>query len=87
MDKMMEIFNNTDYEVFVLGVAQLVDTGFRFSKRVTDEDIENIEGNSFMTKEYMQDIVRVAKEIAETVEPVDFLLFIQNEKIFMGKGE
>lgn len=78
-----EIYDKTRMDMFVMAVTYLVDVGHRNVKAITEKQIENMEGNPFMTEEYVKELVRKAKEIAECIDtPTEIILFCQAEKVF-----
>lgn len=74
-------------EVFAMAVANLLDIGFRTINEVTDEDIETLEGNGLMTKEFVQTLMRVSREIAKECgnNVIEIIQFCQVENIFDTK--
>lgn len=80
---MMKIYReNTG--TFAMAVAHLLDIGFRNASKITDEQIENLEENGLMTKKFVQDLVRVSREIAKECgnDVVEIIQFCAAEKIF-----
>ena len=68
--------------IFNMAVTHLFDIGFRAASKITDEDIDNLEGNWLMTRDFVQDLVKVTREIAQTCSPVELIQFCQIEQIF-----
>ena len=70
--------------IFPIAVGYLTDKGFSFVKQITDKDIEELEGNGLMTKEFVQDLVQTAREIVEASDnsSVEIIQFCAAEKIF-----
>lgn len=80
---MMKIYReNTG--TFAMAVAHLLDVGFRNVSGITDEQIENLEGNGLMTQQFVQDLVRVSREIAKECgnNVVEIVQFCAAENIF-----
>ena len=78
-----KLYDETNRATFSMAVSHLIDIGFRAAKEITDEDIEEIEGNGLMTKEFVQDLIRITKEIAVTCEsPAELVQFCQVVELF-----
>ena len=84
-DELKRIYDETGHvALFSMAVAYLIDKGSRFTSQITDDDIESLEGNGLMTKEFEQDLVRTARRIAQTVEhnPIALIQFCDVEEVF-----
>lgn len=82
-----KIYDKTDRAIFSMAAAYLMDIGWNETKQITDEDIETrVEGNGLMTKEFCQDLVRVARDIAQACTSVEFIQLCQVEKLYDTKG-
>ena len=78
-----EIYDKTRMDMFVMAVTYLVDVGHRNVKEITDEQIENMKGNPFMTEEYVRALVTKARDIANCIDtPTEIIQFCQAEKVF-----
>lgn len=73
---------------FQMVVTYLFDVGFRNVMQITDEDIDELEENGIMTKEFVQDLVRTAREVANICEgqPINLVMFCMKEKLFDVKN-
>ena len=80
------IYNRERLDIFGMATAHLLDLGWRTTEAITDEDIDAMEGNGLMTKEFCQHLTRLAREIATTVNPTEFIQFCQVEKLFDTRG-
>lgn len=81
--KLKKIYSNTRYDVFVMAVAYLVDVGYRTVISLQDEEIDELEGNGLMTADFVRDLVRKAREIAQALDtPTEIIQFCQAEEIF-----
>ena len=67
----------TEYELMV--ITYLFDKGFSFCQRITDEDIAQLEGNSMMSTDFVQSLVRCAKELANNFELIDIMKYVRCE--------
>ena len=81
-----KIYDKTRLDYFVMATAHLLDIGWKTAESITDEDIANTKGNGFMTDEFCQYLNELAREIAQTCSPTEFIQFCQVEKIFSTKG-
>lgn len=82
-----KIYNNTRLDVFIMASTHLMDIGWNEAEQITDEDIETkVEGNGLMTKEFCQELVRIARDIAKAGSPVEFIQLCQVEKLYDTKG-
>ena len=81
--KLMEIYNNTRLDFFIMAVNHLFDIGLRMSRKITDEDIENQQGNGLMTKEFCQELLKTTRDIANAIDgPYELLSFMSQEDIY-----
>ena len=82
-----EIYNKTG-DVVPMAVTHLCDIGFRAAIRITDKDIESLEENGLMTKEFVQDLVRTSREIANVCggDPINLVMYCQKKKLFDVKN-
>lgn len=67
----------TEYELMV--ITYLFDKGFSFCQRITDEDIAQLEGNSMMSTDFVQSLVRCARELANNFELIDIMKYVRRE--------
>lgn len=82
-EKLKNIKNNTNNAILVTALTYLLDIGCREAKEITDDVIEKAEGNGLMTKEFVQELMKTAREIAQAIEnPSDVYVFCQAEEIF-----
>ena len=81
-----KIYDSTRLDFFTMAVTHLVDIGFRAAEKITDDDIETLEENGLMTKEFVQDLVRLSRELAQTCEnPSELIQFCQAIELFDTK--
>ena len=82
-DKMFDVYRKNP-AVFPIATAYLVDKGFTFVSQITDEDVEGLEGNGLMTKEFVQELVQLARKIvaASDNNAVEIIQFCAAEGIF-----
>ena len=82
-EKMYKVYRKNP-SIFPMATGYLTDKGFEFVKQITDEDIEELEGNGLMTEEFVKDLVQTAREIVEASDnsSVEIIQFCAAEKIF-----
>ena len=80
------IYDRERLDIFAMATTHLMDIGWNTAKKMTDEDIAAVQGNALMTKEFCQYLVRLAREVAQTSSPVEFIQFCQVEKLYDTKG-
>lgn len=87
-EKLKEMMDKKGIDIFMMGVCHLLDIGWRKASKITDEDIEAIKmpENSIMTTGFVQDLTRLAREIAQTCSSVDLIKFMEVEKPYDVKG-
>lgn len=66
-----------EYETMV--VSYIFDKGYSFCKEITDADIAEIEENGMMTKEFVQSLVRCARDLTDEFELYDLMKYIRCE--------
>ena len=82
-EKLKKIKNTTRLDFFVMACTYFFNIGYEQAKKITDEDINAAQSNGLMTKEYVQDLMRCTKEIANTVDnAVELVQFCQAEDIY-----
>lgn len=81
--KMYEVYKKNP-SIFPMATAYLVDKGFTFVGKITDDEINSLEGNGLMTQDFVQDLVRTARDIVEASDgnAVDIVQFCAAENIF-----
>ena len=82
------IYDRERLDIFSMVTTHLMDIGWDAAQGMTDEDINkiNMPDNSFMTTEFAQYLCKLAREVAKTVTPVEFIQFCQVEKLYDTKG-
>lgn len=82
MKKLEELYRKTRLDYFVMAISHLMHIGWGTAEEITDEQIENCEGNGFMTKEFVMELNRTAREIARSCEPSGLICFCEYKGIF-----
>ena len=84
---MKKIYENTNPVMYNMAVAYLLDKGFSMVLKITDEQIEELEGNSMMTEDFVKGIVKTAREIAIECDNnvVELIQFCQKKRVFDTK--
>ncbi len=95
-EKLLQIKRNSRYDYFAMAVAYFFDIGYAQAKKISDEDIKNVKGNSFMTKEFNEWLMTTARQIADATESaIELVQFCMAEDMFelryfagkLGRGE
>ena len=70
--------------IFGLAIGVLLDEGVKSISELTDEQIEELNGNSFISTELWQTIVKVARSIATTIksDPSLIISYCQDNHFF-----
>ena len=58
-------------------ISYIMDKGMENVKKITDEQIRQIEGNGLMTAEFLQSLVRCARRICQECEWTELVEFIR----------
>ena len=77
-----EIYNRERLDYFVMAISHLMDIGFRNAQKITDEQIKEVEGNGFMTKEFCEWLLTTAREIANACHPSELIQLCQANDVF-----
>ena len=70
-----KIYDKNHVVLFNMAFTHLMDIGWRNVIEITDKEIEELEGNGMMTKDFVQDLVRLTRELARTAQPVELIQF------------
>ena len=71
------IEEESDSRVGNAAFSHIMDKGIEFIKQITDEDIAGIKGNSIMTDNFSQSLVRCARRICHECEWIEMIEFIR----------
>lgn len=74
--------DETHPALFNMALSHLLDIGFRQALKIKDSDIEKLEENGLMTRKFVQDLVRLSRQIAQMSSPTEIIQFAQSEQIF-----
>ena len=79
-----ELYDNNRFDMFAMAVTHLLDIGFRAASKITDDDISTLKGNALMTVNFIQDLVRLSRDIAIACgdDLVTLIQFCQYKDIF-----
>jgi hypothetical protein len=71
-------------QVFGLAIAVLLDEGVKTISNLTDEEIKQQNGNSLISDEFWQTIIKVARSIATTIkdDPTVLISYCQDNHLF-----
>ena len=81
-----KLYDSYRLDFFSMTTTQLMIMGWNEAEELTDEEIEQQQGNGLMTQGFVQDLLRLTREIAKTCSPVEFIQFCQVEKLYDTKG-
>ncbi|WP_346961318.1 hypothetical protein [Clostridium sp.] len=82
--KLRKIENRVGTGMFNMAISYVIDKGYESCKNITDEDILAQEGSGLMTKDFVQELIRTARDIAQNNSVWnDFLPYIRKD-IIMG---
>ncbi len=81
-----KIYDKNHVVLFNMAFTHLRDIGWRNAIDISDKEIEELEGNGMMTKEFVQDLMRLTRELAKTAQPVELSQFAQVEKLYDTRG-
>ena len=81
-----KLYDSYRLDVFSMASTQLMCMGWNEAETLTDEEIAEQQGNGLMTQGFVQDLLRLTREIAQTCSPVEFIQFCQVEKLYDTKG-
>lgn len=81
-----KIYDKNHVVLFNMAFTHLMDIGWRNVIEITDKEIEELEGNGMMTKDFVQDLVRLTRELARTAQPVELIQFAQVQKLYDTRG-
>ena len=78
-----KIYDRTRLDYFAMAVSYLVDIGWRNAKEIDESDIHDAQGNGLMTKEFVQWVMRTARDIANATNgPTEIIQFCDVEGVF-----
>ena len=58
-------------------ISYIMDEGIENVKEITDDQIEELEGNGLMTQDFVQSLVRCARRICNECELIELIEFIR----------
>lgn len=76
-NKVGKIENKYGSILFRTGLGYMMDKGMDFCSNLVDEDIEKVKGNAMMTAEFVQDMIRCAKELSQLSLWEDIIPYIK----------
>ena len=82
MEELKKYVESINSIVLRMALSQLMVIGVENASKISDEDIENCKENDMMTKEFVQDLFRVTRELAK-YEIWDILAYV---KEYVGIG-
>lgn len=76
MEKLLELRREYKDLLMLLAITYLIDKGKDFCASIDDEDLEVIEDNAMMTKEFQETFIKIAREIAKECDINDLFSYI-----------
>lgn len=70
---------------YVMIISYIIDKGQNVIAEITDEDIDNIEGNAMMTADFCKGIVRAARAVVKECDQNDIVRLIKAEWSLNGE--
>lgn len=70
---------------YVMIISYIIDKGQNVIAEITDEDIDNIEGNAMMTADFCKGIVRAARAVVKECDQNDIVRLIKAEWCCSGE--
>lgn len=83
-NKVGKIENKYGSILFRTGLGYMIDKGMDFCSNLVDEDIEQVKGNAMMTAEFVQDMIRCAKELSQLSLWEDIIPYIKEHVSVYG---
>lgn len=86
MLKAREICNATAKGIpYVMILSYILDKGQSMIMKIEDSDIDALEGNGLMTKEFAQSLVRAAREVVRNCDQSDIVRLFKAEWCCAGE--
>ena len=60
-----DVYNKYDWRMFPMALGYAFDKGQSYLSEVTEDEIQELDGNPMMTKEFVQDLVRYGIELSK----------------------
>lgn len=78
-----KIYDETRLDGFAMAITYVVDIGYRNAKDITDDEINEAQGNGIMTQGFVQNLMKLAREIANSIDnPTELIQFCDAENVF-----
>ena len=82
--KLKELEKNHGEVMIRMALSYMFDKGMEFCNNITDENIAALEANAIMSKEFVQEFVKAAREISSYSLWNDILPYIKEEIVISG---
>lgn len=80
MNKISELIaKEFDTRTEVMIATYIMDSGYNELRQMPDEEIDKLDGNGLMTKDFVQALVRTSKHICEQFSIMDILIWIRTD--------
>jgi len=70
---------------YVMVISYILDKGQMVISDITDEDIEELEGNAMMTEDFVKNLVRASREVVKQCDQDDIIRLIKSEWCCTGE--
>lgn len=85
-NKAKEICDQTAKGIpYVMILSYILDKGQATISQIEDSDIEELEGNELMTKDFVQNLVRAAREVVRNCDQSDIVRLFKAEWCCAGE--
>lgn len=86
MNKAKEIINKTANGMpYVVVISYILEKGQETITQITDEMIDNMDGNALMTADFCKSLVRAAREVVRNCDQSDIVRLIKSEWCCAGE--
>ena len=86
MNKAREICDKTARCIpYVMILSYILDKGQSMISQITDEDIDKIKDNGFMTADFQKGIVRAAREVVKNCDQSDIVRLFKSDWCCAGE--
>jgi hypothetical protein len=81
-----KIYKNTRLDMFIMASSHLMWIGWETAQKMTDEQISEVKGNGLMTTEFCQELCKIARDIANSCSPTEFVQLAQIVELYSIEG-
>ena len=70
---------------YVMVISYILDKGQMVISDITDEEIEELDGNAMMTEDFVKNLVRASREVVKQCDQDDIIRLIKSEWCCTGE--